>query len=125
MIPRVFTAAASAPAAVDTPYPGMTAWRHGKKPAHREVDRLSAANRQWPRAQRQRETLPALMHEVQAFTRFGVPPTTVRTRWMFGFQRRDVRRCECEMLLPKPGPLPQTSQLAATGHSKDFRSTYG
>jgi hypothetical protein len=40
----------------------------------------------------QRETLPALMHEVQAFTRFGVPLTTVRTRWMFGFQRRDVRR---------------------------------
>src|ERR1044072_7213300 len=70
---------------------------------------------------RQRETLPALMHEVQAFTRFGVPLTTVRTRWMFGFQRRDVRRCECEMLLPKPGPLPQTSQLAATGHSKYFR----
>src|SRR5690242_21941422 len=65
------------------------------------------------------------MHEVQAFTRFGVPPTTVRTRWMLGFQRRDVRRCECEMLLPKPGPLPQTSQLAATGHSKDFRCTYG
>ena len=31
-----------------------------------------------------------------------------------GFQRRFVRRCECEMLLPKPGPLPQTSQLAAT-----------
>jgi hypothetical protein len=28
------------------------------------------------------------------------------------------------MLLPKPGPLPQTSQLAATGHSKDFRCTY-
>ncbi|SMF80914.1 hypothetical protein SAMN02745830_06338 [Streptomyces sp. Amel2xC10] len=76
-------------------------------------------------AERQRETLPALMHEVQAFTRFGVPLTTVRTRWMFGFQRRDVRRCECEMLLPKPGPLPQTSQLAATGHSKDFRCTYG
>ncbi|MDH6624085.1 hypothetical protein M2271_001882 [Streptomyces sp. LBL] len=74
---------------------------------------------------RQRETLPALMHEVQAFTRFGVPLTTVRTRWMFGFQRRDVRRCECEMLLPKLGPLPQTSQLAATGHSKDFRCSYG
>src|SRR6185312_15380740 len=64
------------------------------------------------------------MHEVQAFTRFGVPPTTVRTRWMLGFQRRGVRRCEWEMLLPKPGPLPQTSQLAATGHSKDFRCTY-
>jgi hypothetical protein len=28
------------------------------------------------------------------------------------------------MLLPKPGPLPQTSQLAATGNSKDFRCTY-
>ena len=83
---------------------------------------------EWSRGQgdvRQRETLPALMHEVQAFTRFGVPPTTVRTRWMFGFQRRDVRRCENEMLLPKLGPLLQTSQLAATGHSKDFRCTYG
>src|SRR2546423_9804120 len=54
------------------------------------------------------------MHEVHAFTRFGVPPTTVRTVWMFGFQRRLVRRCECEMLWPKPGPLPHTSQLAAT-----------
>lgn len=41
---------------------------------------------------RQRETLPALMHEVQALSRFGVPLTTARTRWMFGFQRRDVRR---------------------------------
>ena len=43
----------------------------------------------------------------------GVPRTTVRTFWMFGFQRRGVRRWECEMLWPKPGPLPQTSQLAA------------
>ncbi|KPC93020.1 hypothetical protein ADL27_21960 [Streptomyces sp. NRRL F-6602] len=64
------------------------------------------------------------MHEVQTLSRFGVRPTTARTRWMLGFQRRDVRRCECEMLLPKLGPLPQTSQLAATGHSKDFRCTY-
>src|SRR5690625_1345640 len=38
---------------------------------------------------------------------------------MFGFQRRLVRRCECEMLWPKPGPLPQTSQLAATVSSPD------
>ncbi len=44
------------------------------------------------------------------------PPTIARTRWMFGFQRREVRRCECEMLLPKLGFLPQTSQLAATGY---------
>lgn len=61
--------------------------------------------------------MPDLMQEVQAFTRLGVPFCTVRTVWMFGFQRRLVRRCEWEMLLPKPGPLPQTSQLAATVHS--------
>ena len=59
-------------------------------------------------------TLPALMHDVHTFCRLGVPPTRVRIDWMLGFQRRGVRRCECEMLLPKPGPLPQTSQLAAT-----------
>src|SRR4051794_28841103 len=32
---------------------------------------------------------------------------------MFGFQRRLVRRCECETDLPKPGPLAHTSQTAA------------
>ena len=64
-----------------------------------------------------RVTLPALMHEVHTFSRLGVAPTRVRTRWMFGFQRRLVRRWECEMLCPKPGPLPQTSQVAATVHS--------
>ncbi|GLZ79918.1 hypothetical protein Afil01_47250 [Actinorhabdospora filicis] len=30
---------------------------------------------------------------------------------MFGFHRRRVRRCEWDTLLPKPGPLPQTSHL--------------
>jgi hypothetical protein len=30
-----------------------------------------------------------------------------------------VRRCECEMLLPKPGPLPHTSQTEATVRSND------
>lgn len=64
-----------------------------------------------------RVTLPALMHDVHTFMRLGVDPTTARTRWMLGFQRRLVRRWECEMLWPKPGPLPQTSQLAATVHS--------
>src|SRR5215831_13091368 len=34
---------------------------------------------------------------------------------MFGFQRRGVRRCENDTLLPKPGRLPQTSQTEATG----------
>ena len=62
-------------------------------------------------------TLPARMHEVQTFNFFGVRPTRARTVWMFGFQRRGVRRCEWEMLLPKPGPLPQTSQVAATVYS--------
>ncbi len=54
------------------------------------------------------------MQEVQAWIRLRVPFTMARTVWMFGFQRREVRRCEWEMLLPKPGRLPQTSQLAAT-----------
>lgn len=51
---------------------------------------------------------------MQTFRRFGVLPTVAFTDWMFGFQRRLVRRWECEMLLPKPGPLPQTSQVEAT-----------
>ncbi len=47
----------------------------------------------------QRLTLPAFRQEVQTLTRLGVTPSIrVRTRWMFGFQRRLVRRCECEML---------------------------
>ena len=69
------------------------------------------------RGDQARVTLPALMHEVHTFSRLGVAPMSVRTRWMFGFQRRLVRRWECEMLCPKPGPLPQTSQVAATVHS--------
>ena len=59
-------------------------------------------------------TLPALRHEVHTLRRLGVPATTARTRWMFGFQRREVRRWECEIELPKDGCLPQTSQFAAT-----------
>jgi hypothetical protein len=59
-------------------------------------------------------TLPARMQEVQTETRFGVPFTSARTRWMFGFQRRFVRRCECDTRIPNPGDLPQISQTAAT-----------
>src|ERR1700691_4876025 len=33
---------------------------------------------------------------------------------MFGLKRRGVRRCEKDTLLPKPGPLPHTSQTEAT-----------
>ena len=58
------------------------------------------------------------MQEVHTFRRLGVPLTTTRLRWMFGFQRRGVRRCENETLLPKPGPLPQMSQTEATVRSR-------
>jgi hypothetical protein len=65
-----------------------------------------------------RETLPALMHEVHTFNRLGVAlPTIARTRWMLGFQRRRVRRCECDTAMPKPGLFPQMSQTEATGIS--------
>src|SRR3954468_12742924 len=64
------------------------------------------------------------MHEVHTLSRFGVLPTSARTVWMLGFQRRRVRRCECEMLLPKPGPLPQTSQVAATGDTPKTHRTH-
>src|SRR5579862_5533062 len=55
------------------------------------------------------------MQEVHTLTRLGVPPTVTRLLWMFGFQRRGVRRWENETFLPKPGPLPQMSQTEATG----------
>ena len=65
-----------------------------------------------------RLTFPAFRHLVHTFCRFGVPlASVVRTRWMFGLNRRLVRRCECETLMPNPGPLPQTSQTEATGFS--------
>src|ERR1041384_6243575 len=55
------------------------------------------------------------MHEVQTWSFLVVPPPAgVRTDWMFGFQRRLVRRCEWDTLWPKPGPLPQTSHTLAT-----------
>jgi hypothetical protein len=58
-------------------------------------------------------TLPDLMQEVQALTRFGTPPTSARTRWMLGSQRRLVRRCEWLMFIPNDGFLPQMSHTAA------------
>src|SRR4051812_49975209 len=53
------------------------------------------------------------------------PPAGVRTVWMFGFQRRLVRRCEWDTLWPKPGPLPQTSHTLATGNSWVYSKTEG
>ena len=59
-------------------------------------------------------TLPALRHEAHTLRRLGLPDTIARTRWMFGFQRREVRRWEWETEYPNDGLLPQTSQVAAT-----------
>ena len=58
-------------------------------------------------------TLPALRQEVHTFTRLLVPLITVRTDWMFGFQRREVRRCEWDTALPKRGLLAQMSHVEA------------
>src|SRR4051794_28781495 len=60
------------------------------------------------------------MHEVQALIRRRLPGAiSARTDWMFGSQRRGVRRCECDTAIPKPGPLPQISHTAATAdHSQ-------
>lgn len=57
------------------------------------------------------------MQPVHTFRRFGAPFTRARTRWMFGFQRRLVRRCECETDIPHDGPLPQTSHTDAIENS--------
>ena len=62
-----------------------------------------------------RVTLPALMHDVQTCRRRGVPSTSARTFWMFGFQRRLFRLCENVTALPKNGFFPQTSHTAAIG----------
>jgi hypothetical protein len=61
-----------------------------------------------------RVILSALMQLVQAFTRFGVPFTSARTRWMFGSQRRLFLLCENVTALPKNGFFPQMSHTAAT-----------
>jgi len=52
---------------------------------------------------------------VQTFTRLGEPFTTARTRWMFGFHRRGVRRCEWETAIPKNGFFPQMSHTDDMG----------
>ncbi len=59
-------------------------------------------------------TRPARMHDVQTWSRRGVPSTRTRTRWMFGSHLRFVRRCECETFIPKLGDFPHTSHTAAT-----------
>lgn len=58
-------------------------------------------------------TFPARRQPVHTFSRVGDPLTTARTRWMFGFQRRFVRRWEWETFMPNDGFLPQISQTDA------------
>ena len=70
-------------------------------------------------------TLPALRQEVQTFRRLLVPLIRVRTLWMFGFQRREVRRCEWDTLLPKLGPLAQMSHVEATVSLLRNRNLFG
>ena len=53
------------------------------------------------------------MQLVQTLTRLVEPFNEARTRWMFGFQRRLVRRWECETDMPHDGPLPHSSHLEA------------
>ena len=53
-------------------------------------------------------TFPALMQPVHTWRRLGEPSTMARIRWMFGFQRRRVRRCEWLTAIPKLGCFPQT-----------------
>jgi hypothetical protein len=68
-----------------------------------------------------RTTLPAFRQDVHTFMRLRCEiPIFACTVWMFGFHRRRVFRCECETELPNPGPLPQTSQTAATSDTPNF-----
>ena len=68
------------------------------------------------RAGQARVTLPAFRQEVQTVTRRRVPgATSARTVCTLGFHRRGVRRWEWDTDMPKPGPLPQTSQHAGHG----------
>ena len=63
--------------------------------------------------------LPALRQRVHTYTRRGVPPSSMRTRWRFGSNRRFVATIEWLRLWPKDGPLAHTHDLQ---HRGDFRS---
>src|SRR5262245_49221784 len=47
--------------------------------------------------------------------RLGAPPTSARTRWTLGFQRRRLRLWEWLTDIPTDGFLPQTSHTEAIG----------
>ena len=60
--------------------------------------------------------LPDFRQPVHTLTRLTEPLTRARTRWMFGFQRRLVRRWECDTDMPHEGFLPHTSHTEAMVH---------
>jgi hypothetical protein len=62
-------------------------------------------------------TLPARRQEVQTDKRQRLPSTIARTRWMFGFQRRLVRRWEWLTAIPNDGRFSQMSHTALTASS--------
>src|ERR1700753_3147326 len=61
------------------------------------------------------------MQLVQTRTRLATPLVTALTCCRFGFQRRRVTLCACEMLLPNCGPLPQSSHTCAMVHLQTNR----
>jgi hypothetical protein len=56
-------------------------------------------------------TLPLFRQRVQTYARFGVPSTTMRTRWRFGSKRRLVATIEWLRWWPNEGFFPQTEQI--------------
>lgn len=60
------------------------------------------------------------MHEVHTRSLRGVPPTTVRTIWMFGLHLRLLLLWEWLMDFPNTGDLPHTSQTLDKGNSLKF-----
>ena len=71
------------------------------------------------------DDLARLDAAVQTLTRLGEPLTRARTRWMFGFQRRLVRRCECDTDMPHEGFLPHTSHTDAMIHRSSLEALSG
>jgi len=56
-------------------------------------------------------TAPDFRHLVQTYIFFTLPLTLTFTCWRFGFHLLAVTLCAWLILLPKTGPLPQTSHL--------------
>ena len=69
---------------------------------------LTARGRRDQPGYRALTTLPAFRQRVQTYTRRGVPPSSMRTRWRFGSNRRLVATIEWLRLWPNDGPFAHT-----------------